>query len=621
MWRGRTVKVLSEVSDTRPGRSDLGRGCVIPRGVNRGYFCVESAEIGPRLREIWQAREGRCWMRQFGRVFLTVWIHFSAQAAPAVLAATPAAEGQEVVVVYNRKVEESRLVAEEYARRRFVPTNQVIGLDVPTAEVLTRAEYLDQIQEPLVDFLSKERLWVVQPPDGVDKVPATNEVASAVRSSRVRYLALCYGVPIRIAEDAAVREPGLEHFRAELRRNEAAVDSELACLPLQLARRTWTGPRRNPVYAATNRWSMHPTNGVLVVARLDGPTPAIARGLVDKSLKAEADGLWGRAYFDLRGLTNGTYKLGDDWIGAASEISRRLGFETIVDRKPETFGPGFPLSQIGFYFGWYETDVSGPFTRDGVEFMPGALAYHLHSFSAAMVRTETRHWVGPLLAKGATATLGCVAEPYLEATPDLAVLLGRFLFHGLSFGEAALAAQGVLSWQTTVLGDPLYRPFRLSAQARHEALEAQQNPRIEWSHLRVVNLNLASGTPPSELIDYLRAIPLTKQSAVLSEKLGDLCFDVGRFEESIEHHGRVLTLQPTLLQRTRVILNLARTLALYQRKDEALGLYQEFLKREPDYPDRNTVLRKMVSVARDLGREEDANRWQQEIDAAVKPAN
>ena len=71
-----------------------------------------------------------------------------------------------------------------------------------------------------------------------------------------------------------------------------------------------------------------------MVTRLDGPTAAIARGLVDKALQAEADGLWGRAYFDLRNITEPGYKLGDDWIRGASEVCRHLGFETVVDDNP-----------------------------------------------------------------------------------------------------------------------------------------------------------------------------------------------------------------------------------------------------------------------------------------------
>jgi len=74
-----------------------------------------------------------------------------------------------------------------------------------------------------------------------------------------------------------------------------------------------------------------------MVTRLDGPSAEIARGLVDKAIEAETDGLWGRAYFDLRGVTDPGYKPGDDWIRAASEICQRLGFETVVDEKPRHF--------------------------------------------------------------------------------------------------------------------------------------------------------------------------------------------------------------------------------------------------------------------------------------------
>ena len=126
----------------------------------------------------------------------------------------------------------------------------------------------------------------------------------------------------------------MEKMRPEMRRDEAAVDSELALLPLIEEKLPLAGPLRNPVYTTTNRASLHPTNGVLLVARLDGPTPEIARGLVDKALQAEADGLWGRAYFDLRSITEPGYKPGDDWIRGAAEICWRMGFETDRGREP-----------------------------------------------------------------------------------------------------------------------------------------------------------------------------------------------------------------------------------------------------------------------------------------------
>jgi len=44
----------------------------------------------------------------------------------------------------------------------------------------------------------------------------------------------------------------------------------------------------------------------------------------------------------------------------------------------------------------------------------------------------------------------------------------------------------------------------------------------EWSHLRLVNINLANRKPPGAWVDYLEGLELTKHSAVLTEKLGDL---------------------------------------------------------------------------------------------------
>src|SRR5205823_3014761 len=165
---------------------------------------------------------------------------------------------------------------------------------------------------------------------------------------------------------------------------------------------------RNPLYGATNLAWFHPTNGVLLVTRLDGPSEEIARGLVDKALEAEKDGLWGRAYFDLRKTSDPAYKVGDEMLERASELCRQIGFETVVDESADTFPAGFPMSQIAFYAGWYTEHVSGPFALPKVEFMPGAFGYHLHSNSANTLRSASRHWVGPLLAKGVTVTMGCI---------------------------------------------------------------------------------------------------------------------------------------------------------------------------------------------------------------------
>ena len=303
------------------------------------------------------------------------------------------AGGDEVVLIYNSRVPESKAVAEYYAKMRLVPERQIYAFDLTTNEEMSRAEFRDSLQLPLAKKLESAGLWKF----GVTTYPATNgqpeHMVNHVVISKIRYAVLCFGVPLKIAPDSSLHETVAEKMQPEYQRNDAAVDSELAWLPLVKIDFPITGPFPNWLYGVTNAALLNPTNGILLVARLDGPTSEIARGLVDKAMQAEADGLWGRAYFDARGLdkTN-SYFPGDQWILGAAEISKLLGFETVVDDKPETFPASFPMSQIAIYCGWYDYQVDGPFTLPKVEFMPGAIAYHLHSNSATTIRSTTQCW-------------------------------------------------------------------------------------------------------------------------------------------------------------------------------------------------------------------------------------
>ena len=210
--------------------------------------------------------------------------------------------GDEVVVIYNNRVPGSKLVADHYAQMRQVPEAQVYGFDLPITEEITRAEFDDALQFPLASRLVVDKLWRFGSVTNAATNGQPKRVENRVIESKIRYAVLCYGVPLKIAADPNLRESVRENTRPELLRNEAAVDSELAWLPLVKMNVPLSGPLPNWVYGATNTALLHPTNGVLLVARLDGPNVDIAQNLVDKALEAERDGLWGRAYFDARGL-------------------------------------------------------------------------------------------------------------------------------------------------------------------------------------------------------------------------------------------------------------------------------------------------------------------------------
>ncbi len=369
------------------------------------------------------------------------------------------AGGDEVVVIYNAKMASSRDVAEYYAKMRHVPSKQLFGLQLPETEDMSRDDFKSELQLPLAEKLQSAGLWKF----GETTIQGANGLAvhfvRCVIASKVRYAVLCYGVPLRIDQDPNIQEPEDKSAPGIFRGNGASVDSELAWLPLIENNERLSGPMINRLYGCTNAALLDPTNGIFLVTRLDGPGPDIAMGLVQKSVEAEQNGLWGRSYFDTRSITDGAYKLGDEWISGAARLCQVNGFDPITDTNPATFPADFPMSQIAIYAGWYTEDVDGPFAQPTVEFMPGAFAYHLHSYSAATLRSTTEHWCGPLLAKGATCTMGCVDEPSIQFTPDVETFLDRWMARGFTFGQAAWAAQTALSWQTTVVGDPLYRPF------------------------------------------------------------------------------------------------------------------------------------------------------------------
>ena len=172
-------------------------------------------------------------------------------------AGLPAAEpGNSVVVIYNSHVPQSRQVAAHYAFVRRVPAAQVLGLDLPAGENMTRSEYRQELQMPLLNWLEKEKLFVFQPGG---EAPDTNTPPQKLKESKIRYAVLCFGVPLRILEDPQLVETDLDDLPPQLRsRNGAAVDSELALLPWSRQKMRLAGPLNNPCFAVDQRRAAQP---------------------------------------------------------------------------------------------------------------------------------------------------------------------------------------------------------------------------------------------------------------------------------------------------------------------------------------------------------------------------
>ncbi len=397
------------------------------------------------------------------------------------------AEAPRVLVLANRDDPESLEVARHYVERRGLGERAIVALPMPLTEEISWAEFVSAIWNPLLQEATARGDIDAMVMRLTDEVGRTKIVTSG---HRLDAIVICRGVPLRVAHDPALFDERSNPLAANtvLRTNEGAVDSELALLAVNGAPIAAFVP--NPAFlGATNTGPADAAlRQVIPVGRLDGPTAADAKALVDRALAAEREGLWGRAYIDI----GGPHRQGDEWLEACVPELTSLGFETEVDRERETIPGHARFDAPALYFGWYAGNLNGPFLAPGFRFPPGAIALHIHSFSATTLRSPTRGWTAPLVARGVTATVGNVAEPYLQFTHQPQLLL-RSLARGETLGVAALRSVNALSWKAILVGDPLYRPFAVSAEAQW-AKRGELAPEAEvYARIRRMRMLAAAG--------------------------------------------------------------------------------------------------------------------------------
>jgi uncharacterized protein (TIGR03790 family) len=253
------------------------------------------------------------------------------------------------------------------------------------------------------------------------------------------------------------------------RQTQAAVDSELTLIlagPYQEA-----GWLPNPFNLAYSRLPViaRVRARTLMVGRLDGPTPAIARRLVDDALAVEQTGLKGVFYIDARGLTGqggpGSYVWFDQHLVHLAEVVRRFSaMKVVLDRKPAVFPPG-SCPNAALYCGWYSLGKYVP----AFKWNRGAVGYHVASSEATTLKAPgSTVWCKRMLEAGVAATLGPVAEPYLLSFPLPDQFFPLLMTGKLSLLEVYFLTVTQVSWMQILIGDPLYNPFK-----HHPAIRLQ----------------------------------------------------------------------------------------------------------------------------------------------------
>jgi uncharacterized protein (TIGR03790 family) len=257
------------------------------------------------------------------------------------------------------------------------------------------------------------------------------------------------------------------------RQTMAAVDSEMTLI--MAGRYQTAGWLPNPFNLRFERLPVisRVRARTLKVGRLDGPTPATARRLVDDALAVEKAGLSGVFYLDARGLTgqpaSGNYVWFDQHLLHLFDLLKKYSdMKVVLDKQPGVFPPG-SCPDAALYCGWYSLANYVPaFTWN-----KGAVGYHVASSEATTLKQPGAHvWCKRMLEEGVAATLGPVAEPYLFSFP-----LPDQFFPLLMTGKGTLLEVYFLtvpqvSWMQVLIGDPLYQPFK-----NHPAVRFPKNTR------------------------------------------------------------------------------------------------------------------------------------------------
>jgi len=385
---------------------------------------------------------------------------------------------EEILIITNKQLPESVELGRYYCQRRSVPVENVLALNLGTAlsDTITRDDYNTSLAGPIRETVNSRSF-----------------------TGPIRCLLTTYGVPFRVAGRGRLqgREKqlkGLRERQNELRKNldalkqqstadsseivssideallriklqidfilgtetSASVDSELSMVlfsDYELFR--W---QPNRLKDKTRPLSYR----TLMVSRLDAPGVEIAKGLVDKALSAEENGLKGNAYID-RGYSLIVQKpLYQQYDRSLKDLAWILSTQTQMPVVMNSGSDLFSANQCpstALYCGWYSLSKY----VDAFDFVDGAVGYHIASLEAVDLRDpNSRQWCPAMLTDGITATLGAVGEPYLQSIPRPDEFFAELL-NGRCLVQAFYKTKPFNSWQLVLIGDPLYRPFKKSS--------------------------------------------------------------------------------------------------------------------------------------------------------------
>ena len=388
-----------------------------------------------------------------------------------------ALEPYEIVVIANKKVDDSVTLAKFYVKKRNIPKVNILQLTLSDGEECAREEYEQTVVQTVRKFIEKKN-----------------------STGRIRCLVTLYGLPLKISgpkmtpqeknqvEDLKIRRKSLKDRLKKIEGKKddyiKTVKTELKSINNQLS--VLTGADRRSSFDSElalileenysiSGWIPNPyfigfrdeknlikKDNVLMVSRLDGPSIPIVKRIIRDSINAEKNGLKGTAYFDARWAMPTKQKLSgyafyDNSIHLAADRIRKSNLLPVVVNNSKKLFQSGEAPDASLYCGWY----SRANYVDAFIWQPGAVGYHIASSECVTLKKRnSRVWCKMMLEKGVAVTIGPVGEPYVQAFPIPEVFFGLLIDGNLSLAECYQISLPYLSWKMVLIGDPLYRPFK-----------------------------------------------------------------------------------------------------------------------------------------------------------------
>lgn len=512
-------------------------------------------------------------------------------------------EAQRVVILTNSNDPESVELARFYSDQRNIPRGNIIALDLPLGEEISWSQYVSQLLTPLQRWLIDED-WVEAIEMDLFDEAGRRKLSTA--GHRISYLVTCRGVPLKIRADTQLPPDAPAGSSPQMRTNRAAVDSELTLLNRSAPQRD--GLVRSPLFGKSEL-GLFDGDSVVRVSRLDGPTFPAARRLVTSGLEAEERGLIGRSVIDI----GGPHARGDEWFEEAVEALQAQGWKSQVHRDKGTLGVTDRADGVAIYLGWYARNINGPFAPAGYQFAPGAIALHLHSFSAGTMRLQDGGgWTGPMVARGVAATVGNVYEPYMEYTHHPHRFIRAFLA-GATLGEAAYYAMPALSWQAIVVGDPLYRPMAVSFAEQLERVADYPSRSAAYLLLRYLDNGEAQGIPTADQIataaEALKRFP----NLALAWKTAELEASNGEKAAAVARLGIAGFLTRVPVDEWGLMAAIAGRLQEWGDQNGAFKVWKVLLDQPLSDAARKAWLPDAIAAARAAGRYSELSSWERRL--------